>query len=398
MPLSPTRRALPRSVWVLGFVSLFMDLSSEIIHALLPLFVTVTLGASVAMLGAIDGVAEATASFAKLIGGRLSDKQQKRKPWILAGYGMAAVTKPLFALAGTPLTVLGARLVDRTAKGLRGAPRDALIADETPSEQRGAAYGLRQALDTVGALLAPLAAAGLMIALAGDIRSIFWIAVIPAFVSVAIILIFLREPERAVREAKAPALWRSFREVDKDCRRVILVAFLFTLARFSESFFVLKGAEAGLSLATAPLVLVVFNLSYVLLSYPAGALGDRKDPRLILTAGIGLLIVGNAVLATTTSLAGLVVGVALWGAHMALTQGLFAKLLADVAPANLRATAFGLFNVATGIGLLLASLGGGMLWDRDGPGATFLASAAIAAAAGVFLWLLPKAPAPAEAA
>ena len=381
------RSALPRSVWVLGFVSLFMDLSSEIIHALLPLFVTVTLGASVAVLGAIDGVAEATASFAKLAGGRLSDNQQKRKPWILAGYGLAAITKPLFALAGTPLTVLGARLVDRTAKGLRGAPRDALIADETPPELRGAAYGLRQSLDTVGALLAPLAAAGLMIWLAGDIRSIFWIAVIPAFVSVAIIILFLREPERHAGSAKAPPLLQSFREVDGGCRRVILVAFLFTLARFSESFLVLKGADTGLSLATAPLVLVVFNLAYVLLSYPAGALGDRRDPRLILTAGIALLVIGNAVLATASGLPGVIVGVALWGAHMALTQGLFAKLLADVAPPHLRATAFGLFNVATGIGLLLASLGAGLLWDAEGSPATFLASAAVAVVAGAMLWL-----------
>jgi MFS family permease len=384
------RPRLPRSVWVLGFVSLFMDLSSEIIHALLPLFITVTLGASVAVLGAIDGVAEATASFAKLAGGRLSDRQQKRKPWILAGYGLAALTKPLMALAGTPLAVLGARLVDRTAKGLRGAPRDALIADETPPEQRGAAYGLRQSLDTGGALLAPVVAAGLMIWLAGDIRSIFWIAVIPAFVSVAIIILFLREPERPVAARPQPPLLKSFREVDKDCRRVILVAFLFTLARFSESFLVLKGADAGLSLATAPLVLVVFNLSYFLLSYPAGSLGDRRDPRLILTAGILLLVIGNAVLALTSSLAGVVVGVALWGAHMALTQGLFAKLLADVAPPHLRATAFGLFNVATGIGLLLASLGAGLLWDRDGSSATFLASALVAAGAGVMLWLLPE--------
>nr|WP_280740529.1 MFS transporter [Sphingomonas kaistensis] len=368
---------------------MFMDLSSEIFHALLPLFVTVTLGASVAVLGAIDGVAEATASFAKLAGGRLSDRQGKRKPWILGGYGFAALTKPLMALAGSPLAVLGARLVDRTAKGLRGAPRDALIADETPPEQRGAAYGLRQSLDTVGALLAPLAAAGLMIWLAGDIRSVFWIAVIPAFVSVAIAFFFLREPVREAPPANRQPLLGSFRDVDRSCRRIILVAFLFTLARFSESFLVLKAVEAGLGLTLAPLVLVVFNLSYVLLSYPAGALSDRRDPRGILTVGIGLLVVGNVVLAMTGGIAGLVVGVGLWGAHMALTQGLFAKLIADAAPAGLRATSFGLFHVATGVAVLLASLGAGMLWDRDGSSATFLASAAVAAGAGVMLWLLP---------
>lgn len=386
---SSPRPPLPRSVWVLGFVSLFMDLSSEIIHSLLPLFITVTLGASVAVLGAIDGVAEATASFAKLAGGRLSDRQQKRKPWILAGYGLAALTKPLIALATGPLAVLGARLIDRTAKGLRGAPRDALIADETPPEQRGAAYGLRQSLDTVGALLAPVVAAGLMIWLAGDIRTVFWLAVIPAFVSVGIALFFLREPERKAAERKPQPLLSGFREVDRTCRRIILVAFLFTLARFSEGFLVLKAVEAGLGLTLAPLVLVVFNLSYVLLSYPAGALSDRRDPRAILTAGIALLVAGNVALATTSGLAGLVTGVALWGGHMALTQGLFAKLIADAAPPALRATSFGLFHVASGIGLLLASLGAGLLWDRDGSSATFLASAGVAAAAGVMLWLLP---------
>jgi MFS family permease len=380
---------------VLGFVSLFMDLSSEIIHALLPLFVTVTLGASVAVLGAIDGVAESTASFAKLAGGRLSDRQQKRKPWIVAGYGMAALTKPLMALAGSPLAVLGARLVDRTAKGLRGAPRDALIADDTPPEQRGAAYGLRQSLDTVGALLAPMAAAGLMIWLAGDIRTVFWIAVIPAFIAVGIAFFFLREPERTQVAPIQQPLLRSFREVDKSCRRIILVAFLFTLARFSESFLVLKAMEEGLGLALAPLILVVFNLSYVLLSYPAGALSDRRDPRAILTAGIGLLVAGNLLLGTQPGLTALLLGVALWGGHMALTQGLFAKLIADAAPPHLRATSFGLFHVATGVGLLLASLGAGLLWDRDGSGATFLASAGVAAAAGVMLWLLPL-PSPAR--
>jgi MFS family permease len=375
---------------VLGFVSLFMDLSSEIIHALLPLFVTVTLGASVVVLGAIDGVAEATASFAKLAGGRLSDRNQKRKPWILLGYGLAALTKPLMALATGPMTVLGARLVDRTAKGLRGAPRDALIADETPAEQRGAAYGLRQSLDTVGALLAPLAAAGLMIWLAGDIRMVFWIAVIPAFVSVAIAFLFLREPAKHVAAGRPQPLLSGFREVDRNCRRIILVAFLFTLARFSEGFLVLKAMESGLGLTLAPLVLVVFNLSYFLLSYPAGALSDHRDPRAILTAGIVMLVAGNLVLALVPGIAALLLGVALWGGHMALTQGLFAKLVADAAPPQLRATSFGLFHVATGVALLLASLGAGFLWDRDGSSGTFLASAGVAAAAGVMLWLLPR--------
>jgi MFS family permease len=374
---------------VLGFVSLLMDLSSEIYHALLPLFITVTLGASVAVLGAIDGVADATASFAKLAAGRLSDRNQRRKPWILLGYGLAAVTKPLFALATSPLTVLGARLVDRTAKGIRGAPRDAMVADETPPEIRGAAFGLRQSLDTVGAFLAPLAAVALMWLFADDIRAVFWVAVIPAVASIALAWLFLREPKRHAETSKPQPLLTGFRQVDKASRRLILVGFVFTLARFSESFLILKGHYAGLSLATAPLVLVLFNLAYLLLSYPAGALSDRRDPRAILVGGIALLVAGNLVLARTDSLPWLAVGVFLWGGHMALTQGLFARMIADSAPEQLRATTFGLFHFATGIATLLASLAAGLLWERQGPEATFTASAVVAALAALLLMSLP---------
>jgi MFS family permease len=383
--LVTARPHLPRTVWILGFVSLLMDLSSEIIHALLPLFLTVTLGASVTMLGAIDGVAEATASFAKLAAGRLSDRHRRRKPWIMLGYGLAALSKPLFALAATPATVLGARLADRTAKGIRGAPRDAMIADETPPGIRGAAYGLRQSLDTTGAFLAPLAAVALMWLLAEDIRAVFWIAVIPAALSFLLAWLALREPVRHSGEANPRALLAGFGQVSSASRRLILVAFVFTLARFSESFLILKGHAAGLSLATAPLVLVLFNLAYLTLSYPAGALSDRRSPRAILVGGIGLLVAGNLVLAQTTSLIGLAVGVALWGAHMALTQGLFCKLIADAAPEQLRATTFGLFHFVTGIAALLASLGAGALWDGYGPEAAFLASAAVALLAALLV-------------
>jgi len=385
-----TRPRLPRTVWVLGFVSLLMDLSSEIYHALLPLFITVTLGASVAVLGAIDGIAEATASFAKLAAGRLSDRNQRRKPWILLGYGLAAVTKPLFALAASPATVLGARLVDRTAKGIRGAPRDAMVADETPPEIRGAAFGLRQSLDTVGAFLAPLAAVALMWLFAEDIRAVFWIAVIPAVLSVTLAWLALREPRRHVDSSKPQPLLSGFRQVDKTCRRLIFVGFVFTLARFSESFLILKGTDAGLSITAAPLVLVLFNLAYLLLSYPAGALSDRRDPRMILLGGIAMLVAGNMVLARTDSIAWMAVGVFLWGGHMALTQGLFARMIADAAPDHLRATTFGMFHLASGVATLLASLAAGLLWDRQGPEATFTASAAVAAMAALLLLSLPR--------
>ena len=382
-----TRPRLPRTVWVLGFVSLFMDLSSEIVHALLPLFVTVTLGASVTVLGAIDGIAEATASFAKLAAGRLSDRNRRRKPWIVLGYGVAALTKPLFALATSPAMVLGARLVDRTAKGIRGAPRDAMVADETPPAIRGAAYGLRQSLDTVGAFLAPLAAVALMWLLAEDIRAVFWIAVIPGLLSFLLAWLALREPARHTGAAARPPLLGGFREVTAASWRLILIAFVFTLARFSESFLILKGHQAGLSMAAAPLVLVLFNLAYLALSYPAGALSDRRGPTKILLAGIGLLVAGNLMLATTASLPGLAIGMALWGAHMALTQGLFARLIADTAPEALRATTFGLFHFVTGIATLLASLGAGWLWDSYGASAAFIGSAVVAVLAAVLLLL-----------
>jgi MFS family permease len=385
-----SRPPLPRNVWVLGFVSLFMDLSSEIYHALLPAFITMVLGLPATALGAIDGIAEATANFAKLFSGRLSDRSQRRKPWIMGGYGLAALSKPLFPLASTAPLVMLARFTDRIAKGVRGSPRDAMIADETPPEARGRAFGLRQALDTAGALLAPLVAIGLMALLASDIRLVFWIAVAPAAVSFLLAWLALREPEQHLAPAKRSPLFSGFRQLDKETKRLLQVGFLFTLARFSEAFLILKGIDIGLSEAMSPLTLAIFNLAYVALAYPAGALSDRMSPRTILFAGMGLLIAGNLVLAETGSFAGLVIGTALWGAHMAFTQGIFARMIADSAPDELRATSFGAFYFVTGIGGLLASLGAGWLWDRHGASATFLTSAGIAAVALAMFSLLEK--------
>jgi MFS family permease len=383
------RPKIPRTVWVLGFVSLLMDLSSEIYHALLPAFVTVTLALPAVALGAIDGIAEATASFAKLVSGQLSDRWRQRKPWILAGYGLAAVSKPLFPLAGGVIELMGARFADRVGKGIRGGPRDAMIADETPAEIRGRAYGLRQSLDTLGALAAPLLAIGLMALLLGDIRAVFWLAAIPAVLSVALAWLALREPGRHVAQAGPQAFFAGFRDIDRPTRRLLAVAFLFTLARFSEGFLILKGMEAGLSATLSPLALVIFNLAFMALAYPAGAHSDRANPRTILLAGMGLLVAADLVLAQDVGLAGLVVGVSLWGAHMALTQGIFARMIADCAPAHLRATSFGAFHFVSGIGTLLASVGAGLIWDRDGSQATFLAGAGVAAVAMAMLTLLP---------
>jgi MFS family permease len=390
---SPPR--LPRNVWILGFVSLLMDLSSEIYHALLPAFVTITLGLPATALGAIDGIAEATANFAKLASGRLSDRSLKRKRWVAAGYGLAALSKPLFPLATSAVTLMAARFADRIGKGIRGSPRDAMIADETPPEIRGRAFGLRQALDTAGALLAPIVAIALMWLFANNIRTVYWFAIIPAGASFLLAWLALREPEVGHAPIKKSPFFAGFRELTKETKRLLAVGFLFSLARFSEGFLILKGIEVGFDETWSPLTLALFNLAYVALAYPAGNLSDGMSPRKLLIAGLIALIAGNVILAKTGSYAGLVVGVGLWGAHMALTQGIFSRMIADSAPEELRATSFGAFWFVSGIGTLLASLGAGMMWDRDGSPATFLASAGLATVALAMLALLPEERSPA---
>jgi MFS family permease len=385
-----TRPPLPRNVWILGFVSLLMDLSSEIYHALLPAFVTMVLGLPATALGAIDGIAEATANFGKLASGRLSDRSLRRKPWIMAGYGIAALSKPLFPLAQGAFELMGARFADRIGKGIRGSPRDAMVADETPAEIRGRAFGLRQALDTAGALLAPIAAIGLMWWFASDIRAVYWIAVVPAAGSFLLAWLALREPEQHRAPLKRSPFFAGFRQLNRETKRLLAVGFLFTLARFSEGFLILKGIEIGLSEALSPLTLAMFNLAYVALAYPAGALSDRMSPRSILMAGMAVLVAGDLVLARAESFGLVFAGVALWGAHMALTQGIFSRMIADSAPEQLRATSFGAFWFVSGIAGLLASLGAGLLWDREGSAATFATSAGVAAMALAMLSLLPE--------
>ena len=388
------RPPLPRNVWILGFVSLLMDLSSEIIHSLLPAFITIVLGLPATALGAIDGVADATASFAKLVSGRLSDRSLRRKPWVVAGYGLAALSKPLFPLASSATTLMAARFADRIGKGIRGSPRDAMVADETPPEIRGRAFGLRQAMDTVGALLAPLVAIGLMALLMDDIRMVYWVAILPAAGSFLLAWLALKEPGQSLAPLKRSPFFAGFRQLSKDTKRLLAIGFLFTLARFSEGFLILKGIEVGLSQTWSPLTLALFNLAYVALAYPAGALSDRMPPRTILMAGIAVLVAGNLVLARAEALPLLVVGVALWGAHMALTQGIFARMIADSAPDHLRATSFGAYYFVTGVAGLLASLAAGALWDREGAGAVFVTAAGVAAVAWAMLALLPQEPRP----
>jgi MFS family permease len=377
---------LPRSVVALGFVSLAMDLSSEIIHALLPLFMVGTLGLSVAAVGLIDGIAESTASITKVFSGWISDRLGRRKPLILIGYGLAALSKPLFPLAGGALAVLAARFADRIGKGIRGAPRDALIADVTPPEIRGRAFGLRQSMDTVGAFAGPLLAIGLMLLLDDDIRAVFWVALVPAAAAVLIVLFAVEEPARAPDEPRrAPLRLADLKRLDRAYWAVVGFGLLFTLARFSEAFLILKASAEGLPLWLAPAVLVAMNLVYSASAYPAGIASDRLGTRGLLLASLAILAAADLILASLPGLVAVFAGVALWGLHMGLSQGMLAKLVADRAPAPLRGSAFGLFNLATGLAMLAASVTAGLLWDRIGPAATFAAGGLLAAAAAATL-------------
>lgn len=376
-----TSARIPRGVWMLGFVSLLMDVSSELIHSLLPVFMVTGLGATALMVGMVEGVAEATALIVKVFSGTLSDWLGKRKGLTVLGYGLGAVSKPVFALALSMHWVFAARFMDRIGKGIRGAPRDALIADLTPPEIRGAAYGLRQSLDTVGAFLGPLLAIGLMLIWAGDFRMVFWFAVIPAVLSVLILIVGVREPElkRDERKPASPIRWQTLGDLGGTYWWVVAAGGAFTLARFSEAFLILRAQQFGLPDAYAPLVLVVMNVVFAIAAYPFGRLADRASHNTLLAAGLVILIAADLVLALATGLAALSAGVALWGLHMGMTQGLLATMVAGAAPANLRGTAFGFFNLVSGIAMLVASVLAGLLWDSLGAATTFYAGAAFAA-------------------
>ncbi|MCS6878012.1 MAG: MFS transporter [Geminicoccaceae bacterium] len=396
-PVVSSERAiagLPRGVWALGFTSLFMDLSSELIHALLPVFLVVTLGTSAALLGLIEGVAEATTAFAKLFSGALSDRLGRRKPLALLGYGMAALTKPLFPLAEGAATVFLARFLDRLGKGIRGAPRDALVADIAPLELRASAYGLRQSLDTVGAFLGPLAAIALMWLFSDDIRTVLWFAVLPAIVCVLVLWLGVDEP-RTSPPPMARAAATSLRLADlaglgSAFFGIVAVAVLLSLARFSEAFLVLRAQDTGMAIGLVPLVMVVMSSVYSVVAWPAGRLGDRMDRRRLLFLGILVLVPADLILALARSPLVVLLGVAVWGLHMGLTQGLLAALVADAVPAQRRGTAFGLFHLATGVATLLGSALAGGLWDLFGAPAAFLVGGGLALASALLLLASPR--------
>jgi MFS family permease len=376
-------REIPGGVWALGLVSLFMDLSSEMIHALLPLYLVGVLGASTLTVGIIEGIAEATASITKVFSGALSDYLGKRKWLAAAGYSLAALSKPIFPLATGIGWVTAARFIARIGNGRGGAPRDALVADLAPAHVRGAAYGLRQSLDTVGAVLGPLLAIAFMALTADNFTHVFWIAVLPAFISAGIIILFVHEPDGRDREKspRVPLARAELKRLSPAYWLVVGVAAMFTLARFSEAFLLLRAQSAGMALTLVPIVMVVMSLTYTLSAWPAGAWSDTIGRYRLLFAGFALLIVADLVLALGTGVAAVMIGVALWGLHMGLTQGLLSALVADTAPAHLRGTAFGMFNLVSGIAMLLASILAGALWEWTGPQGTFLAGAVFTAIA-----------------
>jgi MFS family permease len=381
------KRGLPAGVWALGLGSLFMDASSELIHSVLPIFLVTSLGASMMTVGVLEGVAEATAAVTKVASGVISDRLGRRKWLVVSGYALAACTKPVFPLAASVGWVFAARFTDRVGKGIRGAPRDALVADITPASMRGAAYGLRQALDSVGAAIGPALALMLMVWFVDDIRTVMWFAVPPAFLTVVLLLVYVREPPRAhiAGGARTPFSLADSKRLPRRYWLVVLLGAAFTLARFSEAFLVLRAEHVGLPLSYVPLVMILMNVVYAASAYPAGAAADRISARTLLLAGLALLVAADAVLASARAPRAVLAGAALWGLHMGLTQGLLSKLVADAVPSGLMATGFGIFSLVTGAALLGASIIAGALWTAFGPPATFLAGAAFAAVAAVGL-------------
>jgi MFS family permease len=383
-------RRIPAGVWMLGFVSMLMDVSSELIHSLLPVFLVTVLGASAFAVGLLEGTAEATALIVKMFSGSLSDYLGRRKPLAVAGYALGALSKPLFAIAASFGMVFAARFVDRIGKGIRGAPRDALVADLTAAEARGAAYGLRQALDTVGAFVGPLLAVGLMLLWANDFRAVFWVATIPAVLAVALLIVGVSEPRaQAPKKRVNPIHWRQLRRLDDAYWWVVAIGAMFTLARFSEAFLVLRAEHRGLPLAWIPLVLVAMNIVYSISAYPFGKLSDRASHTRLLALGVVVLIVADLLLAFAASVGVVFLGIAAWGLHMGITQGLLATMVAATAPADLRGTAFGFFNLLSGLALLLASVLAGLLWDRLGASSTFFAGAIFCVLALVVIAMRP---------
>lgn len=361
-----TKIKIPRTVWVLGFVSLLMDISSEMIHALLPLFMAGALGASAIWIGLVEGIGEGTALIAKVFSGVVADRFGHKKHLVFAGYFLGVVSKPVFALAGCMPVVLAARFFDRIGKGLRGAPRDAIVADVTDESIRGAAYGLRQSLDAAGAFVGPLIATLLLLLWTEDLRSIFWIALIPGAACLLLILIGVEDNVTETKNTKRIE-WNEIGSVMTPAfRQLVILGTLFSLARFSNAFIVLKAADIGIDQAWIPMIIVLMHIAFSLSSYPFGMLADRLNPMRLLALGMVLLALSDLLFAFAANTAVLILGVVLFGMHLGATQGIFSAIVSEVAVSHLRATAFGVFNFFSGIALLVSGLVAGGLWELFG--------------------------------
>lgn len=379
MPHNPapnTFSQMPKGIWVLGFVSMLMDISSEMIHSVLPMFMVTVLGASALTVGLIEGAAVATALTAKVFAGALSDYIRQRKAWVVAGYTLGALAKPLVALAQTSGLILGAHVLDRVGKGVRGAPRDAMVADIAPPQVRGAAFGLRQSLNAMGSLFGPLLAVVLMLWFANDFRVVFWVAVIPGVLAVVLLVGGVKEPSRTQAQRRANPIRR------EDVKRlgpaywwIVAIGTMFTLARFSEVFLILKAQQTGVAMAIVPLVMVAMSLVYATTAYPVSRIANRLSHNRLLALGCLVLVNAHLVLASASGWFSLLLGVGLWGIHLGLTQGLLATLVANAAPPDLRGTAFGLFNLGSGFSMLVGCGLAGGLWDFLGSSAAFYGGA-----------------------
>ncbi len=357
---------IPRTVWVLGFVSLLMDISSEMIHALLPLFMAGTLGASAIWIGLVEGIGEGTALIAKVFSGVVADRFGHKKRLVFAGYFLGVISKPVFALAGSMPVVLAARFFDRIGKGLRGAPRDAIVADVTDESIRGAAYGLRQSLDAAGAFVGPLLATLLLLLWTEDLRSIFWIALIPGAACLALILFGVEDNVTPTVNTKRIA-WKDLKSVMTPAFvQLVILGTLFSLARFSNAFIVLRAAAIGIEHAWIPMAVVLMNITFSLSSYPFGKLADKLNPMKLLALGMVLLALANLLFAYAENYRILAAGIVLFGMHLGATQGIFSTIISEIAPSEVRATAFGIFNFFSGLALLASGLVAGSLWEYMG--------------------------------
>ena len=370
---------IPRNVWALGIVSLLMDLSSEMILSILPIFLVTGLGISVLSLGLIEGLAEGVASVIKAFSGALSDYLKKRKILIVIGYGISTLTKPFFALASTATWIFTARFVDRLGKGIRGAPRDSLIADSTSTKIRGTAYSLRQSLDTLGALLGPIIAIIILYLTTNNFRFVLWFAVIPAVLCIVVLIFGVKETtlKKNISSKKSYFLFKNFSKITPVIWLFFLIVFILNLGHFSEAFLLLRSQEIGLKVSFIPIVFVVMNVAYAIVAVPFGHLADRGGFFILIVCGFLILVLADIILALTNSVGWMFVGIIFWGIHLGMTQGLLLAMISKLSPLELRGTSFGLFHAITGIALLIASLIAGYLWQYYNSGLIFFVSAII---------------------